>query len=212
MDIRWYGHSCFKITNNRGEAVLFDPCDPDTGYNLSGIKADIVLCSHQHHDHNYVSAVTGSPIVVTEPGEYQINGVSIRGRRFYHDNKKGALRGANTVFSVWMEGMHVLHLGDLGHIPSESEFKEIGSVDILFLPVGGVYTINAPEAAEVAGRIHPRVIIPMHYQTPQLRFRLDDLAPFLRYMGRSRIHRLNQSEAAISSESLGNRRILIFSV
>lgn len=186
MDITWLGHSSFYIKGKSGSLVT-DPYDSSVGFKLPKTEAKIVTVSHDHADHNQANQVQGYPRVVTGPGEYEIGGVSIFGIPTYHDDKKGAERGPNTVYVITMDNIHICHLGDLGHTLSEEQVGEIGSIDILFIPVGGVYTIDAGEAAEVVSQLEPRVVIPMHYQikglNPQTFSGLDGVEKFLKEVG-----------------------------
>lgn len=156
MNITWYGHSCFKVESTQGSFV-FDPYAPGSvpGLELPEITADAVICSHGHRDHNYSSGVT---ITDNKPG-YTVTQI-----KTYHDENKGRLRGDNFITAVDTEGMRVVHLGDLGHLPGMEQIKELGKVDVLFVPVGGYYTIDAQLAAMAVSVIKPRVTVPMHYR------------------------------------------------
>lgn len=170
MEITYLGHSSFKIRTKQGTLVT-DPYDSQTGPKLPSVSADIVTVSHQHHDHNYVKAVSGTarrkiPFVVSEAGEYEVEGISVFGYQTFHDDKEGKERGNNTIYVVQAEDLRILHLGDLGHDLSEKLIDELDGIDVLMIPVGGVYTIEAKLAAELAGKIEPTYLIPMHYKTP----------------------------------------------
>ena len=186
MEITYIGHSCFKV-KTKNLTLVFDPYDPKkTGYALPKLSADIVLVSHDHFDHNFVSGVSDYKLLIDKPGEYETKGVFIYGLESFHDNKQGKERGKNNLFHVEADGLNLLHLGDLGHELSKETLEQIPSVDILFVPVGGTYTIDAEEAAEVISQIEPAVVIPMHYQTSDLTGLskdLDKLDKFLDEMG-----------------------------
>jgi len=168
MDITYLGHSSFKI-KTKTASVVTDPFDPKmVGLKYSGVEADIVTVSHQHSDHNAVDKVTGVKKVIDGPGEYEVSGVSMMGFSTFHDNKEGAERGKNTIYVIEAEGLHVVHLGDLGHVLSDELIDEIGDVDILMIPVGGFFTIGPKEATEIISKIEPYFVIPMHYATPGL--------------------------------------------
>lgn len=209
MLIKWYGHSCFLLTGNNGVRVLMDPCDETTGYTLKDIPADVVLCSHDHFDHNYVAAAAGSPTVITEPGDTEAAGISFKGVSTWHDKKNGAERGRNVIFVFEMDGLKIAHLGDLGHLPKADVLKELEDVDVMFMPIGGIFTIDAKEALMLRSLLQPRVMIPMHYATPHVKFELGSLQTFINAADTGHIHRLNDSEANITRESIGNNRILI---
>ncbi len=164
MKVKWLGHSSFLITSDVGTRVITDPYTPNEKLTYGEIKesADIVTVSHEHGDHNNVAAVGGNPEVVREAAK--VRGITFRGISTYHDDADGSKRGNNTIFCFEMDGMVVCHLGDLGHPLSEQQVKEIGRVDILLIPVGGNYTIDAKVATEVCNKLTPGVVIPMHYQ------------------------------------------------
>jgi L-ascorbate metabolism protein UlaG (beta-lactamase superfamily) len=174
------GHSCFHILPEDGPSVLTDPFDEAVGYVLPQVEADIVTVSHNHHDHNNVAAVKGKPAVVRGPGRHSALEVEFRGYETYHDEAHGKLRGSNTIFCFQLDGMRFCHLGDLGHVLSEKEVSAIGSVDILFIPVGGVYTIDSAGARAVENQLSPRITLPMHYHTEALTFYLDRVDGFIK--------------------------------
>ncbi len=180
MDIKWFGHSCFQIIDSIGRSVITDPPDDSTGYNIPPVRSDIVLVSHDHFDHNNVEAVLGSPVVIKHPGLYNAAGIEIRGVATYHDDKGGRLRGTNTVFCFTMDEISLCHLGDLGHVLNESDLEMIGAVDVLFIPVGGTFTLDARSALAVVDLLSPKIVIPMHYRTPALAFDLDPVEKFLK--------------------------------
>lgn len=184
MDIYWFGQACFKI-KGKNTTIIIDPFDPDfTGLKLpKDLEADIAIASHEHKDHSNLDAVLGNPVKITGPGEYEIKGVTISGIAVFHDQKLGTERGKNTVYHLEVDGLNIVHLGDLGHLLSEQQVESIGSTDILMVPVGGTYTIDAKDAAEVVAQLEPPITIPMHYQTAGLKFPLDSVDPFLKEMG-----------------------------
>jgi L-ascorbate metabolism protein UlaG (beta-lactamase superfamily) len=168
MDITYLGHSSFKI-KTKTATVITDPFDSAmVGLKYSGVEGEIVTVSHQHPDHNAVSKVSGVKKVIEGPGEYEVMGVSIIGYPSFHDSKSGAERGKNTIFVFEAEGLRIAHLGDLGHALSDDLVNEMGSIDVLMIPVGGVFTIGPKEAVEVVSKIDPYFIIPMHYKVPEL--------------------------------------------
>ena len=209
MQITWYGHSCFLLTTENGYSILTDPCDRDTGYDLHDIVCDAVTVSHNHHDHNCLSGVTGTPLVIRTAGEHKAGGLSVTGFESYHDDAEGAKRGNNIVFRFDIDGLNVLHLGDLGHMLSDELIAKIGPVDVLLAPIGGVYTINASTASKLADALRAKVLIPMHYKTPVLHFNIEGLEPLLAANASRRVHSLNANTAALTRESLGDNRLLI---
>lgn len=184
MDIVWYGQACFKL-KGKSASLVIDPYSPEfTGLKAPrGLEADVVAITHNHQDHNFASLVLGEPLIINGPGEYEVKGVSIAGIPTFHDLEKGAQRGKNTVYNIVMDGMNIVHLGDLGQTLSDEDVADIGSTDILLIPVGGVYTIDAKMASEVVSALEPRIIIPMHYKIEGLKFDLDQLSNFLKEMG-----------------------------
>jgi L-ascorbate metabolism protein UlaG (beta-lactamase superfamily) len=167
MKIKYLGHSAFVITSNKGVKIITDPYTPgpDLTYGEINESADVVTVSHGHHDHNNVAAVKGNPEVVNRAGRSEAGGIEFRGIASSHDEAGGKLRGDNVIFCFGVDGVRVCHLGDLGHRLDDKQLKEIGRVDILLIPVGGNYTIDAKVATEVCGQLKPRVVMPMHYKT-----------------------------------------------
>jgi len=184
MDITWLGYSCFRIRGNQA-IVITDPFPPGLGYTLGKQTADIVTISHQHPRHSYLQGISGEPRLVKGRGEYEISGVLILGIAAFHDAVKGQSRGKNIVYLMEIDGVAVCHLGDIGHVLSNEQAEEMGNVDILLLPVGGVSTINAAMAAEIIRKLEPKVVIPMHYQTPKTDRELEPVENFLKEMGQS---------------------------
>ena len=182
MEITWLGHSCFRIKGKSG-VVITDPYSPDLGYSLGKPTARIVTVSHQHPGHSYVQGIGDEPKLVTGPGEYEINSVLIIGITTFHDEERGGKRGKNTVYVMELDEVSVCHLGDLGHVLTTEQLEDIGNVDMLLLPVGGVSTIDAPGAAQVVRQLEPKVVVPMHYKTPALNWELEPVERFLKEMG-----------------------------
>lgn len=179
MNIKWLGHSCFKLTSEKGTVIVTDPFDESVGYPMPNVKADIVTSSHSHFDHNYFKAVKGNFDIVDTVGEHNIKGINIKGVNTFHDDEHGAKRGKNIVFVFDIDGIRVCHMGDLGHVLTEKQVEEIGSVDVLLIPVGGYYTIDAKQAVEVMNQLKPKITIPMHYKTEFINFPIDTVDNFL---------------------------------
>lgn len=152
--------------------IVTDPFTPEiVGIKFPKVEANIVTISHQHKDHNNSQAVLGNPgnpYVVKGPGEYEVSGVFIRGISSFHDNKEGAERGKNTIYRIDLEGLSLVHLGDLGQKLTDEQLDFLSGVDILFIPVGGTYTIDAEQASELIPKIEPSIVIPMHYNETKL--------------------------------------------
>jgi L-ascorbate metabolism protein UlaG (beta-lactamase superfamily) len=203
MKIKWNGHASFTITSDNGTVIVTDPYDPDEygdelTYTVVGDSADGVLVSHEHPDHSYVQGLPCSPTVLKGSGE--INGIAVSGIKTFHDDSGGAKRGPNTVFRFAIDRMSICFLGDLGHILSPEQMTAIGRVDILFLPVGGTYTLDASMAARSARTIGPRVVIPMHFKTEKCRFPIAGVHEFLARM--EKIKTLNMSEIKVDLNDL----------
>lgn len=168
MEITHLGHSSFKL-RGKNATLVTDPYDPIfVGIKFPKVEADIVTVSHQHKDHNYTQAVGGNPLVIAGPGEYEVKGVKIIGVPSYHDDVKGEKRGHNTVYHIEMDGVNIVHCGDLGHKFDDKEMELLNGIDILILPVGGYYTIDAETATAVITQLEPKIVIPMHYLTARL--------------------------------------------
>ena len=173
MKIQYLGHSCFKLTESTGTTIITDPYK-GIGYELpKGLKADAVTVSHSHFDHNHVKAIGGHPRVLDKEGFYELPGVEITGIKSYHDNQGGRQRGENIIYKFRMDGLEVCHLGDLGEECSSELLEMILPVNILLIPVGGTYTVDAELAKEYVDRIMPEIVIPMHYKTRSLNLDLD---------------------------------------
>ncbi|HHY62330.1 MAG TPA: MBL fold metallo-hydrolase [Bacillota bacterium] len=177
--ITWFGHACFMIQTGAGLRILTDPFDERVGYELPAVEADVVTVSHDHFDHNCVKVVKGLPKVLTGEVDETIGTARIRGIKTFHDTKSGALRGLNTVFVIETDGISICHAGDLGHIPSADTMDKIGDVDVLLVPVGGTYTLDGDGALEFVRKLSPKIVVPMHYQTPALKMELDGPEFFL---------------------------------
>ena len=179
MKITWLGHSAFRLEESTGTTVVTDPYHSYVGFKMPRVTADIVTVSHGHNDHNNLSAVLGDPEVISAAGAYDISGVHILARRTYHDSKSGAARGENLVFKFRMDGVDVCHMGDIGEECTAMLVDSIAPVNVLMIPIGGTYTIDAEEAKEFVDRIMPDVVIPMHYKTKDHSFDIAKLNDFL---------------------------------
>jgi L-ascorbate metabolism protein UlaG (beta-lactamase superfamily) len=186
MEITWYGHSCFRLTERGMATVVADPFDNKAiGYAALKLKADIVTVSHDAPGHNNVEAVKGTEHVIKGPGEFEIGGVFITGVQTDGAGaaKKGRDQIANTLYVFDYEGITVAHLGDLRQVPSQTEVEALGTVNVALVPVGGGGGLNASKAAEVVSLLEPNIVIPMHYATPEAKVTLDALGKFLKEMG-----------------------------
>lgn len=188
MYIKWFGQSAFKITiknqNDEEINILTDPFAKEIGLHMPKVDANIVTISHDHADHSNLDAVKNEQaFIIKSPGEYEVSGVLITGVQSYHDKANGAERGLNIIYKINAEELSVAHLGDVGHVLTDEQLEVVEGVDILLLPIGGRYTINAKEAAEIVAQVEPRIVIPMHYKIPGLKIDLEGLSKFAEEMG-----------------------------
>jgi len=196
MKITYLAHASFLIETESRVKIITDPYDSSVGYTVFELSADVVLTSHKHFDHAYTKSLKGDYVLVDKEGEFNVKGVKIKGIKTFHDKEKGQKRGENIVFVI-EDKFSVAHLGDLGHELAETELEKMGRVDILLIPVGGVYTINAKEALNVAKAINPKIIIPMHYKTEKLKFDLGKVEEFTKHF--EDVEVLRTSEIEINS-------------
>jgi L-ascorbate metabolism protein UlaG (beta-lactamase superfamily) len=210
MNIQYYGHSCFKITTKpagratEGIAIFFDPFDKSIGLRPPQGQADIVFVTHQHPDHNNIEALKGNPIIIDTPGEYAIKGINATGIETFHDAKEGAERGKNIVFTIDSEDIKVCHLGDLGTELSPHQLEEM-EVDILFIPIGGKYTLGGEKAAELVRKIEPKIVIPMHYKINGSTLDIDTEKKFCSEMGncpRNKISKMNLKKKDLEEKNM----------
>ncbi len=189
MNISYYGHSCFKIITKpfgraTEEVIIFtDPFDKSIGLRPPQGHADIVFVSHNHYDHNNVSVLKDNPVVIDLPGEYSVKGINAIGLPSFHDNQGGKQRGINTIFVIEAEDLRLCHLGDLGCDLDSKQFEEIDGIDILFVPVGGKYTLNGNKAENIIKKIEPKIVIPMHYKIKGLSLDITDEKKFCAEIG-----------------------------
>jgi L-ascorbate metabolism protein UlaG (beta-lactamase superfamily) len=182
MEITWYGHSCFRLTERNFATVVTDPFDnKKVGYGPLKLKADIVTVSHDAPGHNNVDAVKGVTHTITGAGEFEIGSVFITAVQTGGGKKKDKVR--NTLYVFDYDGITVAHLGDLQEVPTQSEVEALGTVNVLLVPVGGGSSLNAAKASEVVSLIEPNIVIPMHYSTPAAKVSIDSLNKFLKEMG-----------------------------
>jgi len=202
MKIKWLGLASFLITTDSGVKIITDPYDTGNGLSYDKINesADIVTVSHEHFDHNNVAAVQGNPQALRLGKPIDIKGVKFHSVASLHDDAGGKERGDNTIFCFEVDGVKLCHLGDLGHLPTDEQFSEIGPVDVLLAPVGGIYTVNAKVSTEIAARLKPKVIIPMHYRDGRCNFPISEVGEFLE--GKDNVTRRDDSEIELSRESL----------
>jgi len=201
MVIQWYGQSCFKIQSGDLTLVV-DPYSKEIGLTPPRFRADAVLVTHGHFDHSNSESLTGEPFLISGPGEFEVRGVYIFGMETFHDEAEGRERGMNTVYKIKMEDIRILHLGDFGEKELRNEtLEKIGDVDVLLVPVGGKYTIDAEAAAKVVKQLEPRFVIPMHYRTPGIKVSLDTVEDFLKEMGATKT--VPQEKLVLKKKDMG---------
>jgi L-ascorbate metabolism protein UlaG (beta-lactamase superfamily) len=188
MEITWYGHSCFRLTERNYATVVTDPYDnKTTGYETLRLKADIVTISHDAAGHNFISGVKGNTHTIEGPGEFEIGGVFITGLQTDGTGrKKKEATPRNTLYVFDYDGITVAHLGDLQQVPSQAEIEALGTVNVALVPVGGGESLNAAKAAEVISLFEPNIVVPMHFATPDSKITLESLNKFIKEMGLSK--------------------------
>ncbi len=208
MKIKWLAHAAFLITSDSGTRIITDPYETMNALKHGEIKetADIVTVSHDHGDHNNVAAVRGKPQVVRDTAE--VKGIKIKAIASAHDDTGGSQRGKNIIFCFEVDGINICHAGDLGHVLTEAQVKAIGKVDVLMVPVGGFFTIDAKAADYVCNQLKPSVIIPMHFKTDKITFPIHGVDEFLK--GKNNVARVSGSEIELKAGSLpASARIIL---
>jgi L-ascorbate metabolism protein UlaG (beta-lactamase superfamily) len=205
MKIKWYGHAAFKITTGNGIRIIIDPYQSGAyggalSYGKIEEEADIVLTSHDHDDHNYTKGIKGKYELIKDATQKDIKGVKIKGIPTFHDTSRGKERGKNVMFLIEADNLRVLHVGDLGHTLEKEKISEIGKIDILLIPVGGYYTIDAKEATLVMEALGPKVTIPMHFKTEKCGFPISEVEAFTE--GKKNVKFMDSSEIEISLNTL----------
>lgn len=212
MQIKFLGHASFLITTDSGTRIVTDPYDPEGYpgkllYKPFNDKADIVTISHQHPDHKNLATVKGSPMIFQNAGKFGAESVEIRGIETFHDESRGEERGRNIVFVIKADGINIAHMGDLGHVITADQAAEIGDVDIVLVPVGGYYTIDAQQAEEVANRLAANIVIPMHYNNEKCKFPIAGVEEFTQ--DKPNVTRDKTSVLEVTKESLPRQQQII---
>ncbi|HMB65705.1 MAG TPA: MBL fold metallo-hydrolase [Patescibacteria group bacterium] len=212
MFITWWGQSCFRIQDKTGPdgiTVVTDPFDKSLGLKVPNFEADIITVSHDHFDHNNTGSLRGESVVIDTTGEYDIKGVIIQGVDSFHDDKQGEERGKNIIYRIEMDDVSIVHLGDLGHVLENKQLESLVGTDILMIPVGGTYTLDAKKAVEVVSQVEPRMVIPMHYQVKGLKVDLAGVDEFVKQLG---INPTYEDKLKISKKELPqeNMELVVF--
>ncbi len=202
--LTWAGQSCFEISVSNARdsqaTIVIDPFDEKIGLKLPNLSADVLLVTHDHSDHNNIKGVKGEPFIIDGPGEYEVKGIFVQGIAAFHDDVQGKERGMNTIYTIETENIRFCHLGDFGQKQlTDEQLELIGRVDVLMIPVGGVYTIASSEALKVIGQIEPKIVIPMHYALPKLTVDLDGVEKFLKAMGKSALEPVDKLTVKVST-------------
>jgi L-ascorbate metabolism protein UlaG (beta-lactamase superfamily) len=196
VTIRWFGHSCFMLSDS--VKIVTDPFDKSVGYPVPNVSADIVLVSHEHSDHNNVSAISGKPEVIRGGQTEEAKGITFKAVKASHGDGRG-----DDFIRVWeFEGIRFAHFGDLGVDLTDAQYKEIGPVDVVFIPVGGYFTIDAEQASKIVNKMNPKVVFPMHYKTQVMgsRFPITTLEPFLK--GKKNVVKVGKNSVTLKKDSL----------
>jgi L-ascorbate metabolism protein UlaG (beta-lactamase superfamily) len=212
MKFKWYGHASFGLTTADGVRICTDPYIPGSfdgaiAYGPIGDACDVALQSHGHDDHAGAGDLAGDPTVVEGPGPHEVRGITFHGTATFHDESGGSERGENTVFAFEADGLKVAFLGDLGHVLSDDQVAAIGPVDVLLVPVGGLYTIDAAAATTVAEQLQAKIVIPMHFKTDACGFPLATVEDFL--AGKANVERIGAAEVELTPADLQNPRVIV---
>ncbi len=204
VEIIWHGHACFEL---RGEnvTVVTDPFGGMVGLPIPKAEADLVLCSHGHGDHDHHKPVKAKDGVVEKEfvGEKTFKGIPVKGIATFHDEEKGGKRGTNSIYVFMIDGISFCHVGDLGHDLSSEEIKQIGEIDVIFIPVGGFFTIGPDVATSIVSKLNPKVVFPMHYKAPGMASIFDALSTVDDYIsGKENIKTIGASSTTITKEDL----------
>jgi L-ascorbate metabolism protein UlaG (beta-lactamase superfamily) len=204
MKIKWLAHAAFLITADSGTRIVTDPYETNERHRYGDITetAEIVTVSHGHGDHNNVAAVNGNPQVLdsTEVKGIKDRSIKIKAVLTAHDDAGGSKRGPNIIFCFEVDGVNICHCGDLGHLLTDEQVKAIGKVDVLMVPVGGAFTVDAAAATRVCEQLKPRIILPMHYRTDKISIPIGGVESFLK--GKSNVSRSDGSEIEVKAGKL----------
>jgi L-ascorbate metabolism protein UlaG (beta-lactamase superfamily) len=202
MKIEYLGHSSFRLTESTGTTIVTDPYDSAIGLEMPSTEADAVTISHGHYDHNNVAAVGGNPVVLNKECSLELSGVQISSIKSYHDNAHGGERGENLIFKFRMDGIDVCHMGDVGEDCSSELIEMLLPVNVLLIPVGGNYTIDAAMAKEYVDRLMPEIVIPMHYKTKKSKLDIDKFDSFIELFDEENVEYCNEPSLEILRDDL----------
>jgi len=206
LDLTWLGHACFRLRGKNAVAVT-DPYPPSLGPKLSRLEADVVTVSHPHPNHSHLQTVKGH--ILDGPGEYEVKGVTVNGLATFHDTSGGDQHGRNTIFLIDVDDVRVCHLGDLGHRLDDAALEQIGTVDVLLVPVGGGNSLDATGAAEVVRQIEPRMVVPMHYALPAVKKQLEGVDRFLKEMAAPEVEPIQRLSVQATTGETETTRVVV---
>ncbi|MDE6598389.1 MAG: MBL fold metallo-hydrolase [Clostridia bacterium] len=210
MKIEYLGHSSFKLTESTGTSVVCDPYGAEVGYEMPEVSADAVTISHHHYDHDASVKIKGKPVILDTECSYDLPGVDISAIKSFHDNVRGKARGENVIFKFRMDGIDVCHLGDLGEACSAELIDLILPVNVLLIPVGGNYTIDAEMAKEYVDRIMPDIVIPMHYRSKGCKIDIEKVDEFLDLFDKENVTESEESSLEVMRSDLGgDTRVIV---
>lgn len=212
MNLKYIGHSCFLIKTSTGRRILLDPFDETIGYTPYKEPVDIITISHSHFDHSCIKYYNKNTKIINTPSEYTSDYCKINGFLSYHDKLMGLKRGQNIIYKLYVDGITICHLGDLGHILKKDLIQTLGKIDILIIPVGGNYTLNSEEACYLCNMIKSKYIIPMHYMKHNLCYKINDVSKFIILM--KNVITLKNSEVSLNTLDFSNssyNNVLLFS-
>ena len=202
MKVKWLGVASFLITSEKGIRIIIDPYKSGGPIKSAEYKgpADIITISHEHGDHNYTALIEGNPQIIRGAKPAEVKGIKFNGLATFHDENLGKKRGPNTVFYFEVDGVRFCHLGDLGHMLSDEKIAQIGKVDVLLTPVGGLWAIDAGTAWDIGNKLHAKVVIPMHFRDERCDFPVATVDDFLK--GKKNVIRMDSSEIEFKAGKL----------
>lgn len=209
MKIEYLGHSCFRLTESTGTSVVCDPYDNSIGYVMPEVAADAVTVSHRHYDHDNTGAVGGNPVIIDSECNYDLHGIGISAVKSFHDGQRGKSRGENLIFKFRMDGIDICHMGDLGEACSSELIELLLPVDVLLIPVGGNYTVDAEMAKEYVDRLMPDAVIPMHYRDKGCKLDIEKVDGFLQYFDEEDIYEAEDGEIEFTRRGSDNTRVIV---
>lgn len=205
INVKWFGHSMWKISNN-DIAIIIDPFT-DIGYAMPTAEtADIILSSHDHFDHNNYALIGGNPEIIKTEGKFNIAGIDIHAFHTFHDETNGSERGDNLLLRFNLDNKIFLHCGDIGHMISDGLCEEIGKVDVLLIPIGGHFTINAQTAKKIVDKLKPKIVFPMHYKTDVLDFPIKPVEEYLKLIDDH--HHFNSTQIELTEDSFVSKQTI----